>query len=30
MDFIEFLGDRKYVTDKKELREIYINEFRGR
>lgn len=30
LDFIEFLGDRRSVTNKEELREIYNNEFRGR
>ncbi|XP_070704660.1 putative helicase mov-10-B.1 [Pempheris klunzingeri] len=30
LDFIEFLGDRKSNTSKKELREIYYSEFKGR
>lgn len=30
LDFIEFLGDKTTVTNRKELREIYNNEFRGR
>ncbi|KAF7668035.1 hypothetical protein LDENG_00036090 [Lucifuga dentata] len=30
LDFIEFLGDRKSITNKKELRDIYNSEFRGR
>uniref|UniRef100_A0A3B4BM13 RNA helicase n=1 Tax=Periophthalmus magnuspinnatus TaxID=409849 RepID=A0A3B4BM13_9GOBI len=30
LDFIEFLGDRVSITDKKELRDIYNSEFKGR
>ncbi|XP_053171020.1 putative helicase mov-10-B.1 isoform X1 [Scomber japonicus] len=30
LDFIEFLGDRISNTNKKELREIYYSEFKGR
>lgn len=30
LDFIEFLGDRKSNTSKKELRDIYYSEFKGR
>lgn len=30
LDFIEFLGDRVSLTDRKELRDIYNTEFKGR
>uniref|UniRef100_A0A8C3G594 RNA helicase n=1 Tax=Cyclopterus lumpus TaxID=8103 RepID=A0A8C3G594_CYCLU len=30
LDFIEFLGDRISITSKKELRDIYNSEFKGR
>jgi len=30
LDFVEFLGDRISITSKKELREIYNAEFKGR
>lgn len=30
LDFIEFLGDRISNTSKKELRDIYNSEFKGR